>query len=296
MQYQQLIITEPVSNFRALARQGLQGRWGDAFAKGLLYTLVLSLPLMLILALTGGLPMPGDALAGDEMSGGLYGSYYNLLKGDISQAEYMRQTTGPVGLAYFYEFLVLGALTLGITRIFLRYRRRQEAPGELLFSGFSNYGRAFAAFLLMTLFTILWTLLFVIPGIIAVYRYKLVFYILAENPDVGPFEAIRISKEIMRGNKWKLFCLDLSFIGWMLLAMLASSIISFPLTLPFASSTSHDVVATALYAIISSLISGVTVGLLQMYQGTSEAAFYERATGLLKYVDEMQPGDTGGGI
>jgi uncharacterized membrane protein len=284
MHYQQLIITEPVSNLRALARQGLRGRWGDAFLKGLLYTLVLSLPLMLILALTGGLQMPGDAA--DD---GLYGSYFGLLSGDISQAEYVRRTTGPMGLAYLYEFLVAGALTLGITSVFLRYRRRQEAPGELVFSGFSNYGRALALFLLMILFTFLWTLLFIIPGLIAAYRYKLAFFILAENPDIGPLEAIRISKEIMRGNKWKLFCLDLSFIGWALLAGLASVFISIPLLTPFVWSTSGDAVASVLYAIVSSVISAVTFGLLQMYIGTSEAAFYERATGLLKYTDETPP-------
>jgi len=287
MRYQQLIITEPASNFRALARQGIQGRWNDAFLKGLLYSLVLTLPLMLILSLMGALQMPGDAV-----DSGMSGAYFGLLSGDISQTEYLNRTTGPVGLAYLYEILITGALMLGITNIYLRYRRRQEAPNELLFSGFSNYGRALALFLLMTLFTVLWTLLFIIPGIIAVYRYKLAFYILAENPDIGPFEAIRLSKELMRGNKWKLFCLNISFIGWYIVAIIANMIISVPLAMPFALTTSRDVVTSLLYWTLTSIVSAVTMGLLQMYAGTSEAAFYERATGLLKYTDEAPSGNT----
>ena len=63
-----------------------------------------------------------------------------------------------------------------------------------------------------------WTLLFIIPGLIAAYRYQLTGYILAENPEMGANDAITRSKELMKGNKWRLFCLDFSFIGWDILS------------------------------------------------------------------------------
>ncbi len=83
-----------------------------------------------------------------------------------------------------------------------------------LFSCFDRWGKAFVARLLTSLFITLWSLLFVIPGIIASYSYSMVSYILAENPGMSASEAIRESKRLMQGNKWRLFCLDLSFIGW----------------------------------------------------------------------------------
>ncbi len=64
----------------------------------------------------------------------------------------------------------------------------------------------------------LWSLLFVIPGIIAAYRYSMALYVLIDNPELGALECLRRSKEMMRGNKFKLFVLELSFIGWILLA------------------------------------------------------------------------------
>ena len=68
------------------------------------------------------------------------------------------------------------------------------------------------------LYTFLWGLLFVIPGIIKGYSYRMVPYILTEHPDMEPEEAIRLSQQMMNGNKWAAFVLDLSFIGWELLS------------------------------------------------------------------------------
>jgi uncharacterized membrane protein len=66
----------------------------------------------------------------------------------------------------------------------------------------------------MTIFIILWTLLLIIPGIIMSLAYSMTFYILADNPDINPIDAIRKSREMMYGYKWKIFCLNLRFIGW----------------------------------------------------------------------------------
>ena len=78
----------------------------------------------------------------------------------------------------------------------------------------------FILFLLEGLYIFLWTLLLIVPGIIASYRYAMAPFILAENPDMTPSEAIDASKEMMDGHKWELFCLDFSFFGWLLLNVL----------------------------------------------------------------------------
>jgi uncharacterized membrane protein len=291
MHYQQLIITEPVANFRTLARRGLQDRWGDAFWKGLLYILLLSGPLTVILGQAGWFDMFGG---GQNWLAESYTSTNYEFGGGVGDVPFVRPESlyGFLGVAYLYEFLVSGALTLGVTIVYLRYRRRQEAPTSLLFAGFSNYGRAFLLALLMGIFVLLWSLLFIIPGIIAAYRYKLAFYILADNPGIGPLEAISLSKGLMAGNKWKAFCLDLSFIGWAILAAIAQSVVSAPLTFMLAMGATGSMVA---YAIASTVVSGVTMGILYMYMGTASAAFYERASGLLRYIDETPQGPPPGG-
>ena len=93
-----------------------------------------------------------------------------------------------------------------------------------LFSRFSIFCRALWLRILTGLKVFLWMLLFIIPGIIAAYRYALAPYILAEHPEMTAREAINESKRLMKGNKWRLFCLGFSFIGWDLLACLTAGI------------------------------------------------------------------------
>lgn len=108
-------------------------------------------------------------------------------------------------IAAIAELIIDGALTLGLTIFFLALARAQNPEVGLMFRGFNQFGTALGAYLLIALFTCLWTLLLIIPGIIAAYRYSMTFYILADHPELGPLQAITRSKEMMRGNKLKLF-------------------------------------------------------------------------------------------
>lgn len=121
------------------------------------------------------------------------------------------------------SYLVAGPLYLGFTVLFLAIIRSRGEVGQL-FSGFQQYGRATGTYLLMVLFLILWFLLLIIPGLIMSYAYMMTFYVLADDPQVGPLEAIRRSRDMMRGHKWKLFCLFCRFIGWGLLCLLTCGI------------------------------------------------------------------------
>ncbi|MGN0191274.1 MAG: DUF975 family protein [Candidatus Cryptobacteroides sp.] len=90
--------------------------------------------------------------------------------------------------------------------------------------GFKHYGRAIGGMLLVDIFTILWTLLFVIPGIVKAYSYALTPYILIDDPQISVREAIRKSQRMMTGQKFNLFYLQLSFIGWFLLSCISGGI------------------------------------------------------------------------
>ena len=86
-----------------------------------------------------------------------------------------------------------------------------------MFQHLKIFGKALGLRIVMAIFIFLWSLLFIIPGIVAAYRYSMATYIMAENPDIGIMEAIDASKEMMKDRKWALFCLDISFIGWIIL-------------------------------------------------------------------------------
>ena len=105
-------------------------------------------------------------------------------------------------------------------------RRGEEMPYSTLFDGFGFTGKIILLNLVIGLFVFLWSLLLVIPGIIAIYRYRFALYNLCENPELGVMDALRLSKQQTMGFKLDLFVLDVTFIGWGLLCGLTLGILS----------------------------------------------------------------------
>lgn len=133
----------------------------------------------------------------------------------------------PALLVTFVSILtaLLGMLLdTGYILYHLGIRRGEEMPYLTLFDSFSFAGKVILLYIVQYIFIFLWSLLFVIPGIIAAYRYSMATYIMAENPTIAPTEAIERSKALMDGRKGDLFCLDLSFFGWALLTVLTAGI------------------------------------------------------------------------
>lgn len=113
--------------------------------------------------------------------------------------------------------IVAPALTLSITRVYLNVIAGGQPEVKDTFSGFDDFWSAFKVNFFMGLFTFLWSLLFVIPGIVKAYSYSMSMYILAENKGKPALECIKESKEMTNGHKMDLFVLNLSFFGWALL-------------------------------------------------------------------------------
>lgn len=120
--------------------------------------------------------------------------------------------------------IIGGPLTLGLAIFSLAISRNQEARFEQLFKGFNNFGTALGAYILMVIFVLLWSILLIIPGIIAALSYAMTFYIIADEPSIQIMDAIDKSKKMMYGYKWKFFCLNLRFFGWGLLCILTLGI------------------------------------------------------------------------
>jgi uncharacterized membrane protein len=117
------------------------------------------------------------------------------------------------------NLIVGGPIELGLVGYFLRLKRRQDARIEDLFQGFQQFENSLVLYLVRTLYIVLWMLLLIIPGIVAAIRYSMAMYILHDNPELSGMEALRRSREMMEGNKLRLFELYLSFLGWGLLCI-----------------------------------------------------------------------------
>ena len=133
---------------------------------------------------------------------------------------------GAVSFTAIGTLILLGPLSYGLVRVVVRRARdNKDVDFGDLFSGFTeDIGGNIVLGLLVELFTMLWSLLLIIPGIIKSYSYSQAFHIKHDDPSKDWKTCIDESRAMMNGYKWKLFCLDLSFIGWYLLGMLCFGI------------------------------------------------------------------------
>lgn len=126
-----------------------------------------------------------------------------------------------------FSILVSNVVYVGMLNFFLESRYRGESAGiGALFFGFAKgkYGNIVKIMFLKGLYQGLWTLLLIIPGIVKSYEYYMVPYLLADDPTIDMQEAFRLSKKMMDGNKFSTFVLELSFMGWYFLGLLACCI------------------------------------------------------------------------
>ncbi len=153
--------------------------------------------------------------------------------------------------------ILYGPLMAGLSLVFLKLIRTGE-PIKLedSFEGFKDFVQNLLLGLMYYIFLFLWTLLFVIPGIVKTYSYSMCFYIKNDHPEYTWNQCITESRKMMKGYKWKLFCLDFSFIGWI---------------------------------IVGALACGIGTLWVYPYQQAAHAAFYEELKASLEPVVEAQP-------
>lgn len=213
------------SDFRRIARDALRGRWGIAVIAGL------------IAALLGGAASGGPevklnitehgvgadfSVAGQQIytsSEGLAPGLQSLI---IGGAVYAILAVLVMGVIFF----ILGSvIEAGYARFNLDLVDRWHDPQlGTLFSYFTYWKTTAMTNFMKGLYVFLWTLLLIVPGIIASYSYAMTGYIMAEHPEMRYDEILEASKAMMHGNRWRLFCLQFSFIGWGILSALTFGI------------------------------------------------------------------------
>ena len=194
------------SELRAIARRNLEGTWG------------ISVGVALVAAILGGLIVGTGSNINfnfnEDTVRNLPPIFWTVLLPLVSVA----------GLLGIVSFILGGTVELGYAKFLLKQYDRKELQFSDLFSQFERFGTGFAQKFLRTLYTCLWALLLVIPGIVKGLSYAMTPFILEEHPEMTASEAIKASMKLMDGHKMDLFILGLTFIGWEILACLTMGI------------------------------------------------------------------------
>lgn len=201
-------------NLRARARANLSDSWG------------LSIGIAALAALLGGLLAGSSFLPAISAEFPIHWPWLERLADTVERGIVVDNLTfrfqdGIFGLA---AFLLGGTLQMGYAQFLLKQHDGQYTEFNDLFSQFHRFGTGFAQRFLRSLYTALWGILFIIPGIVKSYSYAMTPFILADHPQLTAVEAIDRSKDLMDGHKMDLFILDLTFIGWNFLASLTGNL------------------------------------------------------------------------
>lgn len=146
--------------------------------------------------------------------------------------------TAILGAGLLYSIFAGNVFEVGGCRFFEENSEHKARTG-LILNGFQNgaYWRNVSTIFLRNLYSFLWTLCLIIPGIVKSFEYKMIAYILAENPEISRKRAFEISRQMMDGQKWDAFVLDLSFIGWNLLSGITFGIVGVLYVDPYKNAT-----------------------------------------------------------
>ena len=142
-----------------------------------------------------------------------------------------------VAVVIVIDAFVCNPLEVGSSRFFVRNLNTKAEAKELAYGYDNGYLNVVKTLFFKDLYTFLWSLLFIIPGIVKSYEYRMMPYILADHPDMPCKEVFAKSREMMRGNKWHAFLLDLSFIGWNILSALTLGILGVFYVNPYKNMT-----------------------------------------------------------
>ena len=191
------------ADYRTLALDALRGKWKTAVLTGIVAS-VLGATIV---------SSPESVVSNSNQGNHIHSELFSQPNGGLLLAVLL----GGIGLWVIFTLIVCGAVRLGYARFNLNLADGKDATISDLFSQKDRLWDGFCMNFLQGLYTALWSLLLVIPGIVKTYSYAMTPYIMAEHPSLTVNEAITESRRIMDGNKWRLFCLDFSFIGWELL-------------------------------------------------------------------------------
>ncbi len=247
------------ADYKQIALNSLRGKWPVAVLTGFVASLI------------GGSTV---SVSGSSDGGNTLSSLLEKLEGSEVFSQIYSSLVGFTVAWLFFAIAIIiigGAAQLGYATFNLKLVDKRDASFSDLFSQFNRIGDGFCMNILRGLYVFLWSMLFVIPGIVKQYSYAMTPYILAENRGMGTNQAITESRRIMNGNKWRLFCLELSFIGWELLCL--APIVVGVITL-YKTAVNGGSLGVFLWLIPCFILTVIGFLFLSPYIEATRAAFY----------------------
>ena len=208
--------------------------------------------------------------------------------------------SNPILNTFLYVLTMLMGLVLsaGFILYCMTIRRKEHADYMTLFDGFSMVGKVVSLYFLQSFYVFLWSMLFLIPGLVAFYRYRFAIYNLLENPELNVFQALELSKRQTLGYKSQCFFLDLSYLGWIVLSSAPTYLVNLSYTMtafrpdstPFFVMLSE--VPTPLTVLVCGLWSLVIAYFYYANMACADLEYYEIAkttSGITPFTNPFQP-------
>ena len=242
------------SDYRRIARDALRGKWKK---------MALLLLLAGLLGASGGLSIDGPGV-NMQLNGATRAQWTELLQA-------LATVSAVLGI---YQLLIGSWTRVGLYAMYNRVLDGDAPRAGMLFPR-GVFWRSVGMNLLRSIYVFLWSLLFIVPGVLAAYSYSMADYLLSRNPQMGATEALRESKRLMYGRRWRLFCLELSFIGWMILCMAPMYFLSAGAMLALEGFGSTD--GLLVWMLVAMLISMVATVFVDVYSYMASVAFFRDA-------------------
>ena len=309
-----------IGEMKRMAKKQLKGKWLRLLPPVLIYTLLTTVP-SVITQLYSYLSQSAqiNQLLETENSGASAANLISdmLISSQNSQASGMTVLGTLTSVLTLYLFLVSGPFSVSFSDLSLRVLRNEDFSAGTIFSGFRQFGKSLLAYILVSIFSVLWALVFIFPGsivlgigtvsgsfivtfvsllvfftllialIIFLMRYRMTFFIAADE-DASGSECVSRSVRLMKGNIYNYFLLELSFLPWALLLCIPAVLTSSAVYLAVSAPSGASILLPVILAVVFGIISFVGIMFLMLYMQTASAVFYSGATGNFRSAEETE--------
>ncbi len=230
------------AEFKRKAKERLRGNWGQAIVVGLIFSIANGIT-----------------------------SYQNNYS-DLNNRH------SSLGFTSMVLSLLVAPIMYGVIKYFMGFVREESVTIGDIFNSYKDFSKIVVATLLRNLFTFLWALLLIIPGIMKAYSYSMVYNVMNDNSELSGSDALKLSEKMMYGHRMELFILYMSIMGWAIVPMLIL-VGMFMLMLVGLILSSTTLLASLLVvapvAIIAIIVLSVAILWLQPYYLVAKSYFYE---------------------
>lgn len=309
-----------IGEMKRMAKKQLKGKWLRLLPPMLIYTILTTVPAAVIQIysyLTQSAQIDKILESGNSATSTTDMISDVLISSQASQTGSLTILGTIASFLTLYLFLVSGPFSISFAELSLRVLRNESFSASTVFSGFRQFGKGLVAYILVSVFSILWALLFIFPGsvflgiatvsgsfmltflsllvfftllialVIFLMRYGLTFFIAADEDTTGS-QCVSRSVQLMKGNIYNYFLLQLSFLPWIILLCIPAGVAASTAYTAASAQGGGFVLIPVIFTVVCGIITFAGSMFLMLYMQTASAVFYSGATGNFRSSDETE--------